>query len=665
MTNVKDIINLSKNLTLLYVEDNKDTKEASLIAFEEFFDEIITAENGEMGFNKFQENKNSINIIITDINMPKLNGIDMISKIRELNSNVPILILSAHDESNYFLDSIKLGVDGYLLKPIELNQFFMILDKITQKIQLEKEIESNLHFLQEYEEITNESSIVIKTDANGMITFVNKYFCDIYEDKKENIIGQKYKDIMNMSIQEDTFLDIKNTLKSKKIWKGVLKNSSKNKKRYYLKVVTKAILDVNKNIIEYISLMSDVTSVMNPKKQFLDALENLEDPFLVYMKLDEFNILEEFYDSATVEHIQDKVALYLESNMPTSLKFDKVYRLENGEYALINEKSICVENKNIFIENILKFQSLIKNDSVDIGDIDYDMSLLICLSCDNNQLLENSKLGIKELIKTKKQFIISNNLAKKEEHKALENIKTISTVKKALNNFNDYKIVSHFQPIINNKTKKIEKYESLVRLIDNNGEVFSPIAFLDTAKKGKYYSQITALVLDNSFEALANTNMDISINLSALDIEHESTRSKIFELLTKNIKDANRIVIELLEDEGINNFHILKDFINAVKSLGVKIAIDDFGAGYSNYERLLEYHPDILKIDGCLIRDIETNTYSLSVVKNIVSFAKEQNILTVAEYVENENIFNILKGLGVDYSQGYYFGKPEILMEKK
>ena len=113
--------------------------------------------------------------------------------------------------------------------------------------------------------------------------------------------------------------------------------------------------------------------------------------------------------------------------------------------------------------------------------------------------------------------------------------------------------------------------------------------------------------------------------------------------------------------ESVKDFELIKTFIYDVKKLGVKIAVDDFGAGYSNFERLLDYQPDILKIDGCLIQNIETNSYSLSVVKTIINFAKEQNIKTIAEFVENEAIFNILNELGVDYSQGYYFGKPEAL----
>ena len=232
----------------------------------------------------------------------------------------------------------------------------------------------------------------------------------------------------------------------------------------------------------------------------------------------------------------------------------------------------------------------------------------------------------------------------------------IKTVKIALDN---YKIVSYFQPIINNKTRKVEKYESLVRLVDESGNVVSPYFFLDISKKGNYYNKITHRVLENSFKILEHISTKISINLSSLDIEKESTRNKLYELLDEYKKDASRIVFELLEDEDVKDFTVIKRFIKKVKSFGVKIAIDDFGAGYSNFERLLEFEPDILKIDGSLIKNIVNDTYSKNVVETIVSFAKKQKIITIAEFVENEEIFNILNNLGVDYSQGYYFGEPK------
>jgi len=186
---------------------------------------------------------------------------------------------------------------------------------------------------------------------------------------------------------------------------------------------------------------------------------------------------------------------------------------------------------------------------------------------------------------------------------------------------------------------------------------------LDIAKKSKYYPQITNLVLEHSFKALENTDKDISINLSAIDIELKSTRRKILSLLEKYKEDSKRVVFELLEDESVKNFNVIKEFVKEVKKFGAKIAIDDFGAGYSNFERLIDFSPDILKIDGSLIRNILTNEYSLSVVKTIIAFAKERNIKTVAEFVESKEIYELLKELGVDYSQGYYFGRPKDIKE--
>ncbi len=657
MSELKDLVIYLKSLKLLYVEDNEGARVSTNMVLKEFFTYITVAIDGQDGFDKF--NSGNFDIIITDINMPKLSGIEMTKKIRDINKDIPILILSAHNELDFFMESIKLGIEGYLLKPIDLNQFLETLDKVTQRLKLSDEVDKNIHFLKEYQDVTNHSSIVSKTDLKGIITYANEQFCAISEYKLDELIGKNHNIVRHPDMPKEAFEDMWNTIKDKKqIWKGIVRNKTKNGKSYYVDSTVKPILDMEGNIVEYIALRNDITDIMNPKKQLDDAIKNTKEPLVVYMKLEEFKILEEFYDNTTIEQIQDEISIFLEKHLSSALKFEKIFQLGNGEYAMVNEKSICMEDEDDFIDILKMFQDTIKNGAVDINDIHYDMSVIISVAYNDSQVLESSKLGIKELLHTKHNLIISNEFAQKEKVRAQKNMQTISMIKKALT---DSKIISHFQPIVNNKTQQIEKYESLVRLVNDDDKVLAPFFFLDVAKKSKYYSAITNMVLDNSFSALQNTNKDISINLSALDIEFTSTREKILELLSQNEQYAHRIVIELLEDESAKDFKTISSFISDVKDLGVKIAIDDFGAGYSNFERLLDYQPDILKIDGCLIRDIETNSFSLSVVKTIIAFAKEQNIQTVAEYVENENIYNILKDIGVDYSQGYYFGKPEAL----
>ncbi len=657
MDDLETIISTSQYLKLLYVEDNEQVRNITLMVLEDFFNEVIVAVDGEDGFEKFQDN--DIDLIITDINMPRLNGLEMTEKIRQIDSSVPILVLSAYNESSYFIDSIKLGIEGYLLKPIDLEQFISVLRKTVYGIKLKKEAQESLHFLQQYQKAANVSAIVSKTDLKGIITYVNEDFCEISEYSEDELLGKNHNIVRHPDNPSSVFKEMWNTIKvEKKIWKGIVRNLSKSGKSYYVDSTVIPIIDAQNNIVEYISLRKDITNIMNPRKQFLDAIASYKEPLVAYMKLEDFDTLEEFYSNAIVEEIQDKVAIYLESHIPINCKFNKVYQLGNGEYAMTREKFGCKLGKSVFIKDLKEYQEDIRNRSISIANLEYDMSVIISLAFEDDNVLESAKLGLRSLLKTKQDFIISNNFAQIEHEKAQKNIETIAMIKQAIR---DSKIISYFQTIVNNKTKEIEKYESLVRLIDADGKVLSPCFFLETSKKGKYYSQITAIVLKHSFDALKRTDKEISINLSALDIEDKVTRNRIFKLLEQNRKDASRVVFELLEDESIKDFKIIIKFIEKVKKLGAKIAIDDFGAGYSNFERLLDYQPDILKIDGSLVKEIETNSYSFSIVKTIVSFAKEQNILTVAEFVENEAIFNILNDLGVDYSQGYYFSKPEEL----
>jgi PAS domain S-box-containing protein len=657
MQNLDTLLKYTSTLKLLYIEDNKDARETTHMILEDFFDEIVVAVNGQDGYDKFMQN--DIDLIITDINMPILNGLDMIYKIRESGSNVSILVLSAYNESGYFMESIKLGVEGYLLKPIDLDQFLSTLEKVVEKIKLKQDIIKSNNLLEQYKEITDKSAIITVLDKDNIITYANDAFCKLSNYSREELIGQEYHSLLQYKQSQEIHKEIWDTLKNKKeIWQGILKFVSKRGGIHYLKTTIKPILDENGEIIEYMALRDDISKVMNPKKQLDDMILNLKNPLILYFKLEDFDILEDFYDYVTIELIQDKISEYIDEHIPKEYDLTKVFQLGQGEYALLTESSYYLQNKEKFEANIKAFQHQLKEDTVSFDNIEYDMSILISISYDNNSILENAKLGIKSLLNTTKDFIIANDLVEKATQKAQSNIQTISMIKQALNN---YKIISYFQPIVNNQTQQIEKYESLVRLVAEDGKVLSPFFFLDISKKGKYYSQITNMVLGNSFQALENTNVDISMNLSILDIEQESTRNNIFEYLDKHKANTSRVVFELLEDEGVKYFDIIREFITKVKEYGVKIAIDDFGAGYSNFERLLDYQPDILKIDGCLIKNITCDDYSLSVVKTIVTFAQEQNIQTVAEFVEDEETFKLLRDLGVDYTQGYYFGKPQPL----
>lgn len=657
MDEMLKLIEFTKKLKLLYVEDNEDSRESTCAVLEEFFEHITIATNGQEGLEHF--NKTNFDLIITDINMPVLNGLDMIKEIKQINQSIPIMVISAHNESKYFLDSIKLGVDGYLIKPLDIEHFVTSLEKITQKLKVEEQLENQRILSQQYQDAIDSTTIVSKTNPLGIITYVNENFCNISQYKQEELIGFNHNIVRHPDTKKETFEEMWKTIAQKKQeWMGIIKNKKKDGEAYYVNTTIKPILDKDENIIEFLSLRHDISSVMSDKKHFLDRIRQNSLSILILIQIDEYEMLEKFYNPSLIDKLEKIFSYKILSYLPDSYKFQSVYNLDNGRYALISE-FYNFSQRNIIIEDYLNdFVKNIKDSIIEVDSIEYDLNITLSYTMGKHMLYEDAKAGLEEAINKNIPLQKSNDISILYQNEAKKNLNTIKMLKIALDNHN---VVSYFQPIINNKTKEIEKYESLVRIIDENGKILTPYHFLSVSKKGAYYNKITLRVLENSFKILSKVKSSLSINLSTLDIEKIETREKIFKLLDEYKQDRHRLVFELLEDEDSKDFMVIKNFIKEVKSLGVSIAIDDFGAGYSNFERLLEFNPDILKIDGSLIKDIEDNPFSLSVVKTIVAFAKEQKIKTIAEFVENERIFNILKDLDVDYSQGYYFGKPQPL----
>ena len=656
---LEETTSFCKTLNLLYVVKDKNNKNNNLEYFENFFKEVVFIDNGLEALKEFGKNKFSI--VMTDIDILELNGFELIERIKNINKDIVTIIYSSNDDKNSFLKTIQLKIDGYLIPPFSENNFLEILYKSIancrekkEKINKQKE---NFRIQKQFTDLVDKSSIISKTDKNGIITYVNENFCKTSEYSKEELIGKTHNLVRYPDNPKEVYKDLWNTIKNKKIeWSGVIKNLSKSGKTYYIKTTIKPILDANGQILEYVSVRSNVNTIMSDKKHLIDKIESNNLFLLILIQIEDFEILDRFYNILTVDKIEKMFAFNMLSYLPNAYVFENIYNIGNGRYALLADFFDFASSETNIIEYLETFVKNIRKSILIVDEIEYDLNIIVSYSFGKEHLYEDAKCGLDEAINKKMLIKYANDSSIHDHIEAKKNMEVIKMVKIALDN---YKIVSYFQPIINNKTRIIEKYESLVRLVDEEGNVLSPYAFLDISKKGSYYNKITHRVLENSFKILEHITTKISINLSSLDIEKEETRDILYELLERYSLDTSRIVFELLEDESVKDFAVIKRFIQKVKKLGVMIAIDDFGAGYSNFERLLEFEPDILKIDGSLVKNIANDVYSRNIVETIVSFAKKQNIITIAEFVENEEIFNILYNLGVDYSQGYYFGEPK------
>lgn len=518
--------------------------------------------------------------------------------------------------------------------------------------------------LNQYKLILDTSAIVSKTDLQGAITYVNDEFCKASGYTREELIGKKHSIIKHPDTSKEVFKKMWETIENKNIWSSTIKNRKKNGDSYYVKTVIMPLLDESEKIVEYIAARTDVTELIKKdriiQEHFVDELTGLKTrtallhdlqikpnsyASLILINIDRFSDINDYFGYETGDELLKVFANKLQNDHNTA------YRISGDEFALLCEHELNDDRRD-------EVSSML----IDLETSEYQLfeeSISIFLSCGvsysrKSELYKLAHIALKKN-RNSNEAVTYYNDNKDLEDKVKENLDVILRIKEGLKHD---RFIPFFQGIVDNKTKKIVKYESLIRLKCDDGKVESPFFFLEHAKKSKLYTKLTQVMIQKTFEKFADLEYEFSINLLLQDIESPKVMKCLVDHLEK-FQCGKRVVFEIVESEGIYNFDLVSKFITMVKNYGCKIAIDDFGTGYSNFSYLAKLDIDYIKIDGSLVKDIDKDLAQMATVESILHFAKKMCIKTIAEYVENEVICNILCRLGVDFSQGYYFSKPQ------
>jgi len=411
-----------------------------------------------------------------------------------------------------------------------------------------------------------------------------------------------------------------------------------------------------------LATINPTTSLPNKMALLKDITESDNQHELFMVKIDNFETNENFYGNKIVELLEQEFVKVLKSSFQT-LNYHDIYHISSGKYAILlsNETKLKRDEIEDFCFN---FVEKVKNSKVESNGYDFDVNISMSFAMGGTSIYEDANEVLSTAISHKKEYLLAEDMIDSLKNDLSRNLAMLKSIKIALKENN---IAPQYQPIFHNKTKKIYRYEALIRMKDEMGQtIFPGPFFLETAKKGKLYPQVTKILITKVFDMIRETGKEFSINLSSLDIEDPHMSAYLLQMLKDNADIADKMIFELLEDKDTEDYAVVKNFIDVAKKFGVKIAIDDFGSGYSNFMRILEFEPDIIKIDGSLIQDIASSKLARNTVEMIKIFADRIGALTVAEYVENEEIYDIVNEIGIDYSQGYYIGKAEeVLLEEK
>lgn len=418
-----------------------------------------------------------------------------------------------------------------------------------------------------------------------------------------------------------------------------------------IKIIASHIMKLYQRIEK--RLYIDELTGLGSRYACIKSLEESKNAVIILIDIDKFRSVNELFGIETGNEVLQKLSQLM-------LEFTKVYKVEvyrvsADEFIFLVEK----EQNNIayFGKIATEFSKYYRLHQPYISTISDSIELEFTFGIsEGKDSFAKAEMAL--------EYAKSNNLMYKSYSSDIDitqslkhNIHWKKEIKQAVeeNNF-----VPFFQPIVD-KQGKVVKYEVLARLqkIENEKNIYiSPAKFLDIAIKTKYYNYISKMVIFKSLITCKEKNVDLSINIGKKDILNleflKELKEKILEL---NI--AKKLTFEIIENEDIRHNQYLKNFLDEFREVGVSFAIDDFGSGFSNFSFILDIAPDFIKIDGSLIKDIDSSKNSYELVKSIVAFSHALGKQVIAEFVHSKAVFEIAASLEVDLFQGYYFSEPK------
>ena len=556
LDDLKELSSLCHGLKLLYVEDDALVRETTLKLLNNFFQDVTTAVDGKDGLEKFQNNR--FDLVLSDINMPNINGLEMLAFIRKENQNIPVLLFSAYNDTQHFTQALSLDIEAYILKPLVYEQFLHALYKVVQKIDL-------LSYTKDY------------------------------KDNLEKEVNKRNEEIAD-------------------------------------------------------KLNFDYLTGLLSRYSFFRDIEKVEIPIILLIDIDKFKVVNEVYGSTIGSKVLEKFSLSL-SNTVQDEEY-RIYRLSSDEFAILDAVNYIDTDK--YEELIEKLFEELNNLRLKVDDNIITVDITIGLSTVQHNGYESAKIALDYAKKHRKPYVMYSSAIdyRKESSLTLQRRDEIASA------IDDNRIIAVYQPIVDIDAN-IVKYETLMRLQDEESlELISPFYFLDVAIKTRLYEQLSERIIFKALEHLKNTNDSLSINFTYSDIKNRLLMKNLETFFKTNQDIGKRTIFEITESEAIENYDIVKSFIVKCREYDIRIAIDDFGSGFSNFEYILEIEPDYLKIDGSLIKDINTDVKAYTLVEAIVQFSHKLGIKVIAEYVHCGLVFDMLKELGVDEYQGFYFSKP-------
>ena len=658
------------DISVLYVEDEAGVRNSVARSLSLLVKNVRTAENGFEALEQLHDCP--VDLIISDIKMPKMDGLTFVEQLRQEGSEIPVIITSAFNEAEYLSKAIDLKVDKFINKPIRISDLMGILTKLAETIYDKRQLRIKQQELEHYRQAVEQTNFVMRITPEGALLGMNRELSDYFDELGGKDLSLTSIDALLDKNYVKELLEKVNELKifskmalltidgkSLTIWITAFPSLLEEDRIIEITLLLTNITEVVREKDEAIERLyiDDLTGLPNRQKLFYDLAEYKPNRMIMIVDIDGFSNLNHLYGFDKGDDILKQMATLL-ADYRVDGEARSLYRSDMDHFVILSEKMEPFDpgKAKAVAEKIIRY---VDGHAFVVGDVlNIEVGITIGASCmEETDLYAEASLALQFAKSSHKAFQCYTQLDRLKEHFE-SNLQMQGIVKNALNG---NMVINYYQPIMD-REGNIAKYEALVRIRnpENPEQILTPFHFLDIARQSKNYPLLTKRVIDNAFRDFSASSHGFSINLSFDDI----TNPEIGLYLQQRLKQhqGGEVTLELLESEGLKDIKQTIDFCQQMKGFGAKIAIDDFGSGYSNFVYFFDMPIDILKIDGSLVRRIHDYRGYIA-LETIVKFAGNIGVETVAEFVEDEAVFNKLKSLGVDMFQGYYFSPPKPFRE--
>ncbi|MDC8832413.1 sensor domain-containing phosphodiesterase [Alteromonas gilva] len=511
---------------------------------------------------------------------------------------------------------------------------------------------------------------MLVTDSERNIIEVNQAFCDMFGYSKKQVIGLNPQ-IVSSGVQDQAFFrDFWHKLFKTGVWQGEIKNRHADGSILEQWVSVSQIRDGNGHIHHYTAIYTDLTefnqtqaenlylantdplSRLSSKSFLVEMLKSPGRKSLLMIGIDGLRYLNDAYGFDLCDELIRQTAAIIKSLIVA----DCYVGAGPGKFALLFNSTTDL---NAVAEQVGQY---FRHQQVVTGDVRVFVSLSFGGARGRSDLLRLAGAALRQSRDSGDLtcVILDEETQSQQSNHRLLFVEANNIVHNAIN---QQLVVPYFQGIHDNHSGTITHYEALAR-IHYNDQVLSPYSFIEAAQVAGVLPLLTRQIIQQAFKAMSQYDYSFSLNITEYDLNAQYLQRFLMAQCDAYQIAPQRVILEVLEGISSSGKQNHLKQLKMLKRCGFKLAIDDFGTEYSNFERILDIEADYLKIDAKYIKRIDTDKKSYEIVKALSFFCQNSGIKCVAEYVHSLAVQQCLLELGIDYSQGFLFSKPAPFGEK-